>query len=93
MSATGGLGITEGNILDLVLTNNKFLVRDYPFIRMILILITFLSPSHLLLNPIDQRMCRGKCTATRKRISLGCERLYVTYLGNQLSLTALLKNV
>ena len=28
MSATRGLGITEGNILDLVLTNNEFLVRD-----------------------------------------------------------------
>ena len=28
MSATRGLSITEGNILDLVLTNNEFLVRD-----------------------------------------------------------------
>lgn len=28
MSPTRGLGITEGNILDLVLTNNEFLVRD-----------------------------------------------------------------
>ena len=28
MSATRGLGITEGNILDLVFTNNEFLVRD-----------------------------------------------------------------
>ncbi|XP_068739259.1 uncharacterized protein [Montipora capricornis] len=28
MSATRGLGVSEGNILDLVLTNNEFLVRD-----------------------------------------------------------------
>ena len=47
MFATRGLGITEVHILDLVLTNNKLssLLGMYLFIRMLLILITFLSPS------------------------------------------------
>ena len=65
MSTTRGLGITEGNILDLVLTNNEFLVRDVS------------------VHP----------NATRKQISLACGRLYITYLGNQLSLTAHLRTV
>ena len=92
MSPTRGLGITEGNILDLVLTNNEFLIRDVSVHPNAFdsdhspLTFTLVAKSNE-----DQRMCRGKCAATRKRISLACGRLYITYLGNRLFLTALLR--
>ena len=79
MSPTRGLGLTEGNILDLVLTNNEFLVRDVSVHPNAFdsdhspLTFTLVAKSNE-----DQRMCRGKCAATRKRISLACGRLYIT---------------